>query len=124
MKAFEKIFPIATAIIIVLLVVYFSPTDLTGRYNHKNAMASLDANGDQQLDESEIETLDLFIAEISKNMDSISIKSVDIEHRDLTRVIDKDKDNFLSKEEIENGKALLKSLDKDGDELISLKELK
>ncbi|MEM7161108.1 MAG: EF-hand domain-containing protein [Bacteroidota bacterium] len=124
MKAFEKIFPIATAVIIVLLVVYFSPTDLTGRYNHKKAMSALDSNGDQQLDNSEIENLDIFLNKLDMTSEGISLNSLDIEHRDLIKVIDTDHNGLLSESEMKNAKAHLISLDKDGDQLISLKELK
>ena len=123
MKFFERIYPIATAIIIVLLVLYFSPTDVTGRYDHKKAMAVLDINQDQQLDNSEMDAVFEFM-EKAGVQDNIALDDIDAQHRDFLKLIDMDEDGILNADEKANAQAHIKSLDKDLDGFISLKELK
>lgn len=124
MKFFERFYPFMTAAIILMLVIYFSPTDLTGRYDNTKAMATLDVNGNEVLESSEISSVSTFFMALDKNND----KSIDftecLDHMDLASLLDINGNEKLDLSELENAQTVLNGLDKDGDGAISLKELK
>ena len=124
MKLFERIFPIATAIIIIWLVVYFSPTDLTGRYNGKNAMATLDLNDDQELSLEEIKQLPALIKGMDTDLNGELSESEYAKHKDLFSLLDQNEDNVLGAQEIFVCVKTITEKDQNQDGVVSLKELK
>ena len=124
MKFFERFYPFMTAVIIVMLVIYFSPTDLTGRYDNAKAMASLDVNGNEILESSEIASVSSFFRDLDKNKDKSTDFTECLEHMDLASLLDINEDEKLDLFELENAEIVLKGRDENGDGNIDLKELK
>jgi len=110
-------------VLIVMLVLYLAPTDVTGRFDSKKAMATIDQNADERLDASEIQSVIAFIDNVNPALNA-SIEEMPNEHRDLFRVIDKDKDGLFSLNEKLEAASFLRSLDEDEDGFVSIKELK
>lgn len=124
MKFFERFYPFLTAAIIILLVIYLSPTDLTGRYDNTKAMASLDVNGNEILESSEISSVRSFFMELDKNDDNSTDFTECLDHLDLASLLDINEDHKLDLSELENAQSILNGLDRNEDGDIDLKELK
>ena len=124
MKFFERFYPFLTAAIIILLVIYLSPTDLTGRYDKTKAMSSLDTDNDEALSKSEIENVSSLFSKLDANNDGSIQFTECTDHLDLAMVLDTDKDEILSSEELSEASQRLLARDKNADGALSLKELK
>ncbi|NND76829.1 MAG: hypothetical protein HKN39_01440 [Flavobacteriales bacterium] len=124
MKFFERLYPFITAAIIIILVIYFSPTDLTGRYDPKKAMSSLDMDSNDELSNEEISELNDMLYTLDRDGDEKVTFTECTDHLDLARLLDRNKDEVIDKNEIAGSMEFLLSLDKDNNGSLTAKELK